>query len=474
MIDRQERPTAAGALTPFAELAEAHQRLKALYEINKLFVSFTDANETVDRALVIAARTLPLHSAILIQAEDDRSDMIAWSAEGRGERMTAARDNAAAAFSWLVGGAITAIDVSLHPGTSTLPRLTNEAPTGGSLIVIPLVVPGAQPFGLLQVEGGPSLNKIDLLFVCALANQLAVALERDRARRADIVARERADALRAVAEQERVTALALKGTAEASTARYQALAEENAAFFERAQQALEDTRRAVQVREQILAVVSHDLRNPLGTILLTAEVLSETTPSRRAREIPAALQRIQRAADGMKRLIEDLLDFASIENGRLAIARQLEDAGSVVIETVASFEAAAGRKHQRLTAEVEAGLPLAFCDRERILQVLANLVSNAIKATPDGGAITLRLAAQGSALQLTVSDTGPGISAAHLGHLFERYWRGSDTKYKGSGLGLAIARGIVKAHEGELWAESVLGHGASFFFTLPMPAAAQV
>jgi signal transduction histidine kinase len=120
-----------------------------------------------------------------------------------------------------------------------------------------------------------------------------------------------------------------------------------------------------------------------------------------------------------------------------------------------------------LTANVEPLLPKFDGDRDRILQVLSNLVGNATKVTAEGGHITLRVEARGHDLLFSVSDDGPGISEENGKFLFERYWRGVDATYKGTGLGLAIARGIVNAHGGRIWVESEPGRGATFLFTIP-------
>jgi len=169
----------------------------------------------------------------------------------------------------------------------------------------------------------------------------------------------------------------------------------------------------------------------------------------------------------MQRLIEDLLDFASIETGNLAITCELHDPRALIDETLASFENTAQENHLLLTAEVEPCFPQISCDRDRILQVLSNLVGNAAKVTPAGGHITLRVAAREQELLFSVTDDGPGISEDDLKHLFERYWRGDEVRYKGTGLGLAIAAGIVAAHGGRIWAQSRLGHGATFWFSVP-------
>jgi signal transduction histidine kinase len=316
------------------------------------------------------------------------------------------------------------------------------------------VVANRPPFGALQWEGAQPLDKADLMFANAITNQLAIALDRDRAWRRDIQRRETAEEGRTDAEVSGATSERGRISAELSSDRYEVLAAENARLYEQARQ-------AIRVREQILAIVSHDLRNPLGTILMTASILAKRGT------LPQPVGRIQRSAERMLRLIDDLLDFASIEAGSLAIRRQPHDPGSILQETLASFEATAQEKGLRLSAGVEPRLPKVFCDRDRLLQVLSNIVANATKATLEGGQITLRVEGRAQDLMFTVADTGPGISEEDLKHLFERYWRGGETEYKGTGLGLAISRGIISAHGGQMWAESELGKGATFFFTIP-------
>jgi signal transduction histidine kinase len=446
------------------DAAPAQQRLKHLYEISKLFASFENIDRTFEPALGIVAKALPLRSAVLIEREADGSKMVVWRSEGQSaEEQRAVTAHVEVAYRYLVGARSTeSLDLRESAGRTALPRaMETDAPPGKRSIVIPLVVPNGPPFGALALEGARRLDETDLMFVNAISNQLAMALDRKRAWQADISRREDAERAQTYAEEMKAEAERQRATAEGLLEKFEALAAANATLYRQEQQ-------AVRVREQILAIVSHDLRNPLGTILLTTAVLGRRPVSEeRRRGLPSALGRIKRAADRMQRLIEDLLDFASIETGRLAISCELHAPGGIIDETLASFEVTAHESHLLLTAKVEPNLPRISCDRDRLLQVLTNLVSNALKVTAVGGHITLEVEARENEVLFSVADDGPGIGEDDLKHLFERYWRSEDVQYKGSGLGLAIAAGIVAAHGGRIWAQSQLGHGATFCFSVP-------
>ena len=452
-----------------SDLERMCRRLEHLYEISKLFASFETVEQTFDPALAIAARSLSLRSAILIQAEGARSKMIVWCSEGQSpEEMRAVKEHLEKSFGYLVGATSTgSFDRSERAGITALPRHDGTVDNPAHrFIVIPLVVAHRPPFGALQLEGAQPFDETDLMFVNAIANQLAIALDRDRVRRRDITRREDAEQGRTRAETTGATSERGRIIAEDSSTKYEALAAENARLYGEAQV-------AVRVREQILAIVSHDLRNPVGTILMATNLLAQPEqPGEVREELSRSVGRIRRAAQRMLRLIDDLLDFASIEAGSLAIKHAAHDPGSIIQETLASFEGLATQKRLQLTGSVEAPLPNLYGDRDRVLQVLSNLVGNATKVTAEGGHIALRVEARGHDLLFAVSDDGPGISEENVKFLFERYWRGVDATYKGTGLGLAIARGIVEAHGGQIWVESELGHGATFLFTIPAANAA--
>ena len=460
--------SAAAVAGPLDSLA-AHRQLENLYEIGKLFATFENVEQTFDPALALVAGSLPLRSAILIETHDGHSRMIVWPSRGRDvEAMRAVKDRAESAYRYFVGTAAPEpLDFTEETGATELPQQAeDDGALVESFIVIPLVVAHRPPFGALQLEGARPLGKADLMFADAIASQLAIAIDRDRAWRRDITrrvheGRTHAEAKEAIAEHERSVAQSLRE-------KYEALAGENGRLYQQAQQ-------AVRVRERILAIVSHDLKNPLGAILITTDALvkkqaSEPPPPGLGRSVAI----IQRSAERMLRLIEDLVDFASIEGGRLAIKRQPNDPSSIIHEALESFESVAQEKRQRLTTGVDPHLPMVYCDRDRILQVLSNLIGNAIKASPEGGHITVRVEPRERDLLFVVADNGPGIGDEDLKHLFEPYFRSGDVSYKGTGLGLAIAKGIVGAHGGRIWPESELGHGATFYFTVPTANAAVI
>lgn len=246
---------------------------------------------------------------------------------------------------------------------------------------------------------------------------------------------------------------------------------EKAALRER-EQLLEETRRAVRARDEVLAVVSHDLRNHLGVILLAAAQLGSGTGDVDPACIRGLAGQIRRASSGMGQIMSDLLDVGRIDAGRLVIEPTEQDAGEVVCEAIDLFAALAAERDVELRTTLDGlrGTRLS-CDRARVIQVLSNLVGNALKLVPPRGAIEVGGRRGERDVQVFVRDDGPGISPGDLPHLFDRYWQASrrDAK-RGIGLGLSIVKGIVEAHGGRVWVESTPGKGATFTFSLPIAA----
>lgn len=230
----------------------------------------------------------------------------------------------------------------------------------------------------------------------------------------------------------------------------------------------EEARRAVAAREEVLAIVTHDLRSPLQAISMSASmILRMAAQEEGSRAHRRHAELIQRAGNRMTRLVEDLIDFASIERGALNIVPSGCDAGAIGEEAVEGFAATAHERGLSLVFEPSPEKLEISCDRARILQVLDNLIMNAMNVTDSGGKIAVTLHPTEKGVLYSVRDTGPGIPHELLERIFERYVRREETQYRGRGLGLAIARGIVKAHGGRIWAESTVGSGACFSFELP-------
>jgi signal transduction histidine kinase len=236
---------------------------------------------------------------------------------------------------------------------------------------------------------------------------------------------------------------------------------ENARLFRAAQD-------ATRARDDLVAIVSHDLRNPIHTIHMAASFLLDIAPTNDRRlQARRQLEVIQRSATRANRLIQDLLDVARIQAGGLAVDPIPVDVKSLVQEAVDSATPLASAAHLKVECEVADQTPRVSSDRERVLQVFANLIGNAIKFTPKGGEIRILASLEDSNIRFIVADTGPGIPPEHLNHVFDRYWQAKSTAKLGTGLGLSIAKGIVEAHGGRIWVESPPASGAQFNFTLP-------
>ncbi|HEU4643109.1 MAG TPA: ATP-binding protein [Gemmatimonadaceae bacterium] len=242
-----------------------------------------------------------------------------------------------------------------------------------------------------------------------------------------------------------------------------ALAIDNARLYRAAQ-------RAIEVRDDVLGAVSHDLRNPLGAISMCATVLGAApiTPPARVRELADV---IGEAVEGMYRLIGDLVDAASLEAGRLSLERRPEDLMTLVARAMEMLRGAARDGEVEMVIELPERLPPVLADAQRVLQVLWNLLGNAVKFTPAGGRVTTRAAVDGGFVRVAVTDTGVGIPAEDLPRIFHRFWtRPRKGSAPSTGLGLAIARALVEAHGGRVWVESAVGRGSTFHFTLPVAA----
>jgi PAS domain S-box-containing protein len=238
---------------------------------------------------------------------------------------------------------------------------------------------------------------------------------------------------------------------------------ENARLYGLAQQ-------ANRARDEVLGIVSHDLRNPISAIAMCVRVLEDNPPEKSA-DRAELLRTIHESAEWANRLIQDLLDVASIERGQLSLQLREQDPAQIVLQALHMFEVEAQQHGITLTAAVPTNLPLVQADSVRVIQVLGNLLRNAIKFTPNGGCITVAAEERDGKLVLSVRDTGSGISGEHVTRVFDRYWQSPDgSSARGTGLGLSIAKGIVEAHGGRIWVDSTPGEGSTFAFTLRQAA----
>jgi len=217
--------------------------------------------------------------------------------------------------------------------------------------------------------------------------------------------------------------------------------------------------------DEIVTMISHDLRNPLNVVTVAAASLQQgTVPPAR---IEAYLAKIRRAADRMNRLIQDIVDASRLEGGVLAMHPTLEPPAQIVDDVVAAQRAAAEEKGLHFAAAIDGPLPSIWVDRPRVTQALTHLVVNAIQLTPSGGSVRVTARASSAAVRFEVADTGPGIAPERLPHMFRRMDHGTRGDRRGAGLGLAIARSITSLHHGEIGVESTQGAGATFFIVIP-------
>ncbi len=231
---------------------------------------------------------------------------------------------------------------------------------------------------------------------------------------------------------------------------------------------------ATSTRDEFLAMVSHDLQSMLGAVALNAAVVVKGASSGSGNNsVVLAAARIQRVVGRMDRLVGDLIDIASLEAGKLRLVCSPVDVTALAQDSVQSFQALAGERGLTLSLDAPTESVPVEVDSERMLQVLANLIGNAIKFTKVGGAIDVRVEPFADRVELTVSDTGPGIAPENQASVFDRFWQADRGERRGMGLGLYIARSIAEAHGGALTLESEPGRGSAFRLSLPRRAAAQ-
>jgi signal transduction histidine kinase len=222
---------------------------------------------------------------------------------------------------------------------------------------------------------------------------------------------------------------------------------------------------AERMLRETVSTISHDLRNSLSVIVVSARMLMRSAPpdgpGRRQ------LDAITRAADEINQLAQDLVDAMNIENGSLKVGMGAHDVAPIVDRAIELVAPTVALKPLDIAKEVPDDLPPIACDRERIVQVVANLLGSALRYTPKGGRITVRAEPSGSDARFSISDTGPGIPSDQQALLFARHVPSRRPMGQGVGLSAFVTKGIVEAHGGTIWVESTPGQGATFFFTIP-------
>ena len=229
---------------------------------------------------------------------------------------------------------------------------------------------------------------------------------------------------------------------------------------------LESSKSETRLREDMIAMVSHDLRNPLNVIVLSAKLMlrRESSLDASARE---KVERIDRSAEQMRALIEDLLDVSRIQSGQLTLELRSLAPQALAEESLEALRPLAEAKRISIALAPTAAPATLRCDPARLRQVFSNVVGNAIKFTPPGGNIRVTVGSDDGGVIFSVRDSGPGIPRERLPKIFDRYWQAPETARLGAGLGLFIAKGIVSAHGGRITVESELGAGSVFSFTIP-------
>ncbi|HEX6574776.1 MAG TPA: ATP-binding protein [Gemmatimonadaceae bacterium] len=225
----------------------------------------------------------------------------------------------------------------------------------------------------------------------------------------------------------------------------------------------------IRARDDMIGIVSHDLRNPVNAVkMLTGVMLDRPNGEPLSPEVANYASVIRQAAEQMDELIQDLLDVTRVEAGRLAVSAKRENTEELLSDTLRMLAPVASEKGISLKLNAPDDLPDVMADRERFRQAISNLVGNAVKFSPSGTDILVRVAVLDGEMVFSVGDRGMGMTAEQLAHAFDRFWQSSRTDRQGAGLGLAITKGIVEAHGGRIWAESSPGKGSTFYFTLPV------
>ncbi len=230
--------------------------------------------------------------------------------------------------------------------------------------------------------------------------------------------------------------------------------------------------------DKVAAYLTHDLRSPLQALRFALELLNKDLGQGETEKNKRILDAALMATDRLRTSIDDIMEMSRVQMGQTRMARKACDGGELARETASYFEAWAERKWIKLSVVVEEGCPAVVADPQRVVQVLTNLITNAIKYTPAAGSVEVRVRRgrreRAGSVVFTVRDTGCGIAKEDLPRVFRYFAQGDEAKddVQGAGLGLPLARSFVELQGGELWAKSRVGEGSAFHFTLPIHIAA--
>lgn len=421
-----------------ARIERSRRMMQTLYEIGRVLNSSVDRGNLIDLIMDLALKVLVAERGFLMLRDSEGSGLKLRAHRNMGDEVSDA------------GTPTISTGIARQVAASGTPVLTSDALSDErfrdhksvvnfrirSVVCVPLVEREGRVLGVIYVDSrsaGAGFNEEDRDFLMAFANYAAIAIENAR------------------------------------------LVSETAARA-RMEEELRAVRRLDEMKSELMSIVAHDVRTPLTSIRSYAEILSDDFEEISPEDRRTFLERIVRQADRLDRLTSNYLDLAKIEAGKMDLRLEDLDAEDLVRETCDAFAGQAGEQKVALSAEAGDGAGRIRGDRDRLLQVLANLVSNALKFTREGGAVKVSAAPSAlpqdrPAVLFEIKDTGDGIDPSDLEKLFRKFSQiggGPAGRPRGTGLGLVVAREIVEMHGGRIGVESKPGEGSRFFFSVPV------
>ena len=467
-------------------IRRAHRRLQHLYDISRLLACFESVERTMPEVMAIFAEALALDSAIFILDRRGSPETFVWQVEAdSGEHLRAAKVHAQTAYRYLMPSGVdldgtTTRTFALPERPEQPPRPEAHPETKKNFVLLPLALEHGRVIGALQLEGTHRLDERDLAFMSATLDQLAIAVDQcaphpvradasgDSHRTADAMAL--ADASMARCLSANILRVAVPTLVEHESL-HEEVKDDAMQHLRLDFNALHEARLhalSLRARRSGDAQSSRDLGDLLQVLEARRALLADNQNAAAPRGSRRPLDRIQRSAEHMNRLLADLLDAASIEARSFSVEPGVVDVAPIVAAAIETCAPLAASKSLSVVSEVETGSRAVHADSTRLEQILASLLANATRFTPRWGTVTMRVAPADGGTLFSVSDTGPGIPEDDRHHLFDRFWHAEHHARVGSGLSLFIVKEIVEAHGGRIWVESTLGSGSTFFFVLPV------